>query len=67
MTTDLCRLLLIPGGGHARLEVARGALSIALSQSQHILHLNILQILLDDCLRLLLVIAGREARIQKLL
>lgn len=42
------------------------ALSIALSQSEHVLDLNILQVLFND-LRLLLMMAGSQARVQELL
>lgn len=42
------------------------ALNIALSQSEHVLDLNILQVLFND-LRLLLMMAGSQARVQELL
>ena len=61
MTADLGGLLLVPGRRHARLEVARWALSIALRQPQHVLHLDILQILLYNRLGLLLVMARGQA------
>ena len=61
MTADLGGLLLVPGRRHACLEVARRALRIALRQPQHVLHLDILQVLLNDCLGLLLVMARCQA------
>lgn len=67
MTTDLRSLLLISSRRHASLEVARGTLCIALRQSQHVLHLYVLQVLLDNGLCLLLVMAWSEARVEKLL
>ena len=61
MTADLGGLLLVPGRRHACLEVARRALRIALRQPQHVLHLDILQILLYNRLGLLLVMARGQA------
>ena len=61
MTSNLGGLLLVPGRRHACLEVARRALSIALRQPQHVLHLDILQILLYNRLGLLLVMARGQA------
>ena len=66
MSTDLGDLLLVSSRWHACLEVALWALNIALSQSEHVLDLNILQVLFND-LRLLLMMAGSQARVQELL
>lgn len=66
---NLRSLLLVPRRRHSRLEVAtRGPLRrVALRQSQHVLYLDVLQVLLDDGLRLLLVMTGRQIRAEKLL
>ena len=48
-----------------RLGEVVGWLAVALGETEHVLHLDVLQVALDHCL--LLVMARRQARVQKLL
>lgn len=59
-------LLLVARRRHARAEVA-GPCNVVLGQSQHVLHLDVLQVVFNDCLGLLLLVTGSQALVEQLL
>jgi len=63
----LLNLLLVACRGHAIVEIALGGLAVVLRQSQHVLHLDIFHVLLDQCRCVLLVVTRRQALIEELL
>lgn len=64
--SDLIRLLCVTGRRDTRCEVPLGtcAIHVRLSQSQHILHLDVFEVLLDVGLGLVLVMARCEIRVE---
>ena len=60
-------LLLVARRRHARAKVAGSPCAVALSHSEHVLHLEVFQVRFDNGLGLLLLVTGSQALVEQVL